>query len=298
MAEPTLHEWRVALAIADSGSFRATARRLDVAPSTLSHVVTGLERKLGRRLFNRTTRSVGLTVEGEALLLRVAPLIAQLDEAVAPDEARGPIVGDLRINAPLSAASHLLAEVVPGFAARHPGIALDLRHEERLVDIVAEGCDAGIRLGRTVPGDMVSVSFGQPLRFLPVASPAYLAAHGTPSHPQDLLTHRCIRTRLPRGERYAWEFSREGEEFAVDVPGSLTLDRMTLMIEAAGRGMGIAFVSEQAVASQIADGGLVPLLCEWCPADERYMLYYPGRRHVPPPLRAFIDHLKTGDRPL
>lgn len=294
MTEPTLRELRIALAVADSGSFRATARQLDVAPSTLSHLVTGLEQKLGRRLFNRTTRSVALTPEGEAILSRVAPLMAQLEAVVAHGaEDQGTVSGDLRISAPLSAASYLLASVVPAFMARHPAVNLDLRHEERMIDIIAEGCDAGIRLGRTVPGDMTGVPFGEPLRFLPVASPAYLAGHGTPSHPRDLLAHRCIRTRLPRGERYAWEFSFDGENVAIDVPGNLTLDRMGLMIEAATSGLGIAFVLEQAVASQIASGVLRPLLREWCPADERHMLYYPGRRHVLPQLRAFIDHLKV-----
>lgn len=292
MDKPSLQEWRIALAIASSASFRSTARAMGIAPSTISHIVTGLERKLGRRLFNRTTRSVALTPEGEALLARVAPLIAQLDDAVTVYEVGEPLSGDLRINAPLSAASYLLVKIVPTFLARYPGIDLDLRHEERMVDIVAEGCDAGIRLGRTVPGDMLGVPLGDPLRFLPVASPAYLDAGGTPLHPRDLLQHRCIRTRLPRGERYAWEFVRDGEEHTIDVPGSLTLDRMTLMIEAAVEGMGIAFVLEQAVAQQIADGSLCALLREWCPADERYMLYYPGRRHVLPPLRAFIDHLR------
>ena len=291
MAEPTLHEWRIALAIAASGSFRATARSLDVAPSTLSHLVTGLERKLGRRLFHRTTRSVAVTVEGEALLARIAPLVAALDEAVAPDGG-GQVIGELRLNASLSAASFLLAEVVPEFLARYPDIQLDLRHEERLIDVILEGCDAGIRLGRTVPGDMIGVAFGPPLRFLTVASPDYLARHGTPAHPRDLLDHRCIRTRLPRGERYAWEFVRDGEDIAIDGPGALTLDRLTLMVEAATAGMGIAFVLERAIAPQLADGTLIPLLADWCPADERYMIYYPGRRNVPVPLRAFVDHLR------
>lgn len=291
MGEPTLHEWRIALAIAASGSFRATARSLDVAPSTLSHLVTGLERKLGRRLFHRTTRSVAVTPKGEALLARVAPLITELDAAVAPS-GEETAVGELRVNASLSAASYLLAEVVPGFLTEHPGVRLDLRHEERLVDVIAQGCDAGIRLGRTVPGDMVGVAFGPPLRFITVASPVYIAAHGTPAHPSELLDHRCIRTRLPRGERYAWEFVRGSEEVVIDGPGALTLDRLTLMVEAAVAGMGIAFVLEQAVAADLAAGALLRLLDDWCPADERYMLYYPGRRHVPAPLRAFIDYLR------
>lgn len=293
MDQPTLREWRIVLAIAEAKSFRRIAGQFDMAPSTLSHLVTGLEQKLGRRLFNRTTRSVGLTPDGEVLLSRIAPLVAQLDDAVAlkgPGEA---ITGDLRINASLSAASYLLARIVPVLADRHPGIRLDIRHEERLVDIVAEGCDAGIRLARTVPPDMIGVPFGENLRFMPVASPAYLTRHGTPGHPSDLLAHRCIRTRMPRGERYAWEFVRDEEELSIDVPGHLTLDRQALMIEAAAAGLGIAFVLEQVISDRIAAHELVPLLRDWCPADERYMLYYPGRRHVSPPLRALIDLIRA-----
>lgn len=294
MSEPTLREWRTALTIARNGGFRSAARELDVAPSTLSQNVTELERKLGKRLFHRTTRSVALTLEGEQLLARIAPLIAGLDEAISSGGAEQSISGSLRLNAPLSAASHLLVGIIPEFLARYPGVELDLRHEERLVDIIAEGCDAGIRLGRTVPGDMIGVPFGEALRFVPVASPDYLERHGTPLHPRDLMNHRCIRVRLPRGGRYAWEFLRDDENYVIDVPGPLTLDRMALTISAAAAGMGIAFVLDQAIASQIANGALRPLLIEWCPADERYMLYYPGRRHVPPPLRAFIDHLRRG----
>lgn len=292
MAEPTLQEWRVAVAIAASGSFRATAKQLDLAPSTLSHLVSGLEHKLGLRLFNRSTRSVVPTVEGEALLARVAPLIGEL-ATVAASAGGGPVAGELRLNTSLSAATYLLAEIVPKFMQQHPGVSLDLRHEERLVDVVAEGSDAGVRLGRTVPLDMVGVPFGPLLRFLPVASPGYLAEHGTPTHPRDLQDHRCIRTRLPRGERYAWEFSRDGETLAVDGPGALTLDRQALMMQAAVAGMGIAFVLEQAAAAHLASGTLVALLREWSPADERYLLYFPGRRHVPAPLRAFIEVLRA-----
>ena len=236
-----------------------------------------------------------LTLAGEDLLARIAPLLAGFEEAISLSDTEGSIMGALRINASLSAASYLLENIVPKFIARFPNIEVDLRHEERLVDIVAEGCDAGIRLGRTVPADMIGVPFGVALRFLPVASSDYLERHGTPMHPRDLLDHQCIRTRLPRGERYAWEFSRDGEEHAIDVPGPLTLDRMSLMIEAATAGMGIAYILEQAVAPQIAAGTLRPLLVDWCPSDERYMLYYPGRRHVPPPLRAFIDHLRRDE---
>lgn len=296
MSQPSLKDLRIALAVADAGNFRSAARRLDIAPSTLSHAVTGLERTLNLRLFHRTTRSVALTLEGRAFLERVRPILGELDGVLTDKHGQsGEITGELRINAPFAATVYLLKEVVPAFMARHPGIELELRQEDRPVDIVANGCDAGIRLGGTVPPDMIGVPFGGDVRFLPVAAPAYLEKHGTPSHPEHLMRHRCIRIRMPRGERYTWEFEKGEERFSLDVPGALTLDRMALMIEAAENGLGIALVLEQAAKDSIAAGELRTLLTDWCPTEAGHMLYYPGRRIVPPPLRALIDFLKSPD---
>lgn len=297
MSQPSLKDLRIALAVAETGNFRSAARRLDIAPSTLSHAVTGLEQALKLRLFHRTTRSVALTQEGRAFLARIRPILGELDDVLADQGGRmGEIMGELRINTPFSIAAYLLREVVPAFMAQHPGIHLELRHEERPVDIIAEGCDAGIRLGETVPPDMIGVPFGARIRFVPVAAPAYLEERGVPSHPEDLMKHACVRIRMPHGDRYAWEFEKGGEVLNLEVPGSLTLDRMALMIEAAESGLGIALVLEQAAKGSITAGRLRTFLADWCPMKAGHTLYYPGRRNVPPPLRAFVEFVRASRR--
>jgi DNA-binding transcriptional LysR family regulator len=289
-----LKSLRIALAVAHRGSFRSAARDLGMAPSSVSHAITELEQTLQLRLFHRTTRSVAMTLEGEAFLTRIRPIVGDLTVAVDEiDQQQGEIKGELRINTPFAAARYLLREVVPDFMQRHPGIELELRHEERPVDIVAAGCDAGIRLGGSVPPDMIGVPFGGKARFVPVASPGYLELHGAPDHPSALKAHNCIRVRMPKGGRYSWEFERQGEKVELDVPGALTVNRMALMIEAAENGLGVAFVLEQAVGQSVADGKLQVLLNDWCPDEPGMMLYYPGRRNVPAPLRAFIDFVQA-----
>jgi DNA-binding transcriptional LysR family regulator len=297
MSQPSLKDLRLALVVAETGNFRIAARRLEIAASTLSHAITGLEQTLKLRLFHRTTRSVALTAEGQAFLARMRPILEELDEVLADNGSqKDDIAGELRINTPFNAATYLLREVVPAFLAQHPGVQLELRHEERPVDIVAERCDAGIRLGATVPPDMIAVPFGGKTRFVPVAAPAYLQKRGVPAHPQELMNHTCVRIRMPQGQRYAWEFVKDGEMFRMDVPGSLTLDRVALTINAAESGLGIAFVLEHAAKESIAAGKLHTLLTDWCPLEEGYMLYYPGRRHVPPPLKALVEFLKASRR--
>lgn len=298
MSGATLKELRMALLVAETGNFRRAAARLDIAPSTLSHAITELEATLGLRLFHRTTRSVAPTLEGSSLLARIAPLVTQLGEVLAtPCGEEGEIAGALRINTAFSPAAYLLHHVLPGFTRRHPRIEVELRHEDRLVDVVAEGSDAGIRLGHTVPGDMIGVAFGTPLRWIPVAAPSYLAMHGAPEHPHDLLDHRCIRIRMPGGERYEWEFEHAGVEIRLDVPGAITLDSMVLMVEAAVEAHGIAYVLEHVAMRHIVAGQLRPILVEWCVPDAQYMLYYSSRKNVPPPLRAFVDYLKENVLP-
>lgn len=296
MPEPDLKDLRIALCIAETGSFREAAKRLDLAPSTLSHAMTSLEKGLGFRLFNRTTRSVAVTSEGAAFLAKIEPFVSGLGEALAaPIRGDDHVRGVLRINAPLSAALYLLSEIIPAFELRHPLVELELHHEERLIDVVAQGCDAGIRLSKTVPGDMIGVRFGKPLRWIAVASPAYIEQRGRPEHPNDLMNHRCIRIRMPDGRRYMWEFSRGDDDLELDVPGQLTLDRMVLMAEAALSGLGIAYVLREMVEARLAAGQLVDLFPEWTAEEEGYMLYYPGRRSPPPQLTAFIRFLRSYD---
>jgi DNA-binding transcriptional LysR family regulator len=177
-----------------------------------------------------------------------------------------------------------------------PAYGLDLVSDGRLVDIVAEGFDAGVRLQEMVPQDMVIVPFGGDVRFLAVAARGYLADNGAPMTPDDLHRHRCIRQRLPSGKLYRWEFARNAEELAIDAPGALTLDHNGLMVETAEAGLGIAFVPEPFARQALEEGRLVALLAEWSPAIPGLCLYYPGHRHAPPALRAFIEELRSAQR--
>ncbi len=293
MARPSLADLSGFVAVARHRSFRRAAELTGVSRSTLSHVVIGMERNLGVRLLNRTTRSISLTEAGAELFGRATALLRDYDEALDALADAGMIVGGtLRINCTDTAADRLLQSAVPAFLQHHPHVALDLVTDGRLVDIVAAGFDAGIRLRDSVPQDMIAIPFGGDVRFIAVASPDYLARHGTPMVPDDLMHHRCIRHRLPSGKVHRWDFEKHGQEAVIDVPGALTLDHPRLMTEAAANDLGIAFVPATAARSRIAAGDLLLVLADWCPAMPGLCLYYPGHRHVRATLRAFIETLK------
>lgn len=297
MPKPTLSDMEAFAAVASHRSFRKAADMLGLSRSALSHTLIGLERELGVRLLHRTTRSVSPTDAGARLLERMGPVVRDFQAALdAIAEDRGGASGRLRINANISAARFLLAHVVPQFLARYPAVELDLVSEGRLVDIVEEGFDAGVRLAESVPRDMIGVRVGGDVRFIAVASPAYLADRSMPERPDDLRQHNCIRQRLPSGKRYRWEFSRHGEDLAIDVPGTLTLDDNDLMVQAAVGGLGIAFVPETFARKSLDRGEFITVLDDWCPPFPGLMLYYPGNRHVPTALRAFVDLLKQANR--
>ncbi|MGR4066895.1 LysR family transcriptional regulator [Billgrantia sp. C5P2] len=294
--KPSLADLEAFAVVAAERSFRRAADVIGISRSALSHRMRHLEERLGVRLLHRTTRSVSLTDAGGRFLARITPTLSELNatlDTLADD--RGEPSGQLRINASRAAARLLLAHVVPAYLRRYPAVELDLVSEGRLVDIVEQGFDAGVRLGEAVPQDMIAVKLGGDMRFLAVASPDYLHRFGTPDVPDDLHKHRCIRQRLPSGKRYRWEFERRGQEIAIDVPGTLTLDDNELMVEAAADGLGIAYVPELVASDRLASGQLVALLEAWSPPYPGLMLYYPGHRHVPTALRAFIDLLKVSD---
>ena len=293
MNKPTLAELRAFMAIAEHGSFRRAADLLGITRSSLSHVMRGLEDRLGARLLHRTTRSVSLTETGERLLKRIDPLMSGLDAAledVAGEQGR--LTGELRINGSEGAIRLLLRNIVPEFMTRYPGVTLDLVAEGKLVDIVGQGFDAGIRLGEAVPRDMIAVRLSPDLRFLAVASPDYLAMYPAPETPDDLARHQCLRQRLPSGKRYRWEFQKRAEEVAIDVPGNLTLDNTQLMVEAAEDGLGIAYVPEDYARVALKEGRLIAVLEDWCPPVPGLFLYFSGNRHVPAALRALIEMVR------
>lgn len=293
MNKPTLADLKAFKAVAEHQSFRRAADLMGVSRSSLSHTLRTLERRLGTRLLHRTTRSVSLTESGERLLLRLGPLLGELDTLLEEASSlEGKITGRLRINASEAAIRLLLERVVPRFLTLYEDVELDLVAEGRLVDIVEEGFDAGIRLREAVPKDMIAVPVGGELRFLVVASPGYLQGKPMPETPDQLALHQCIRQRLPSGKRYRWEFQQHGQEVLVDVPGAMTLDSSQLMVEAAVAGLGIAYVPEHYARAFLRDRALVMVVEDWCPYISGLYLYYPNNRHVPPSLRAFIDLLR------
>jgi DNA-binding transcriptional LysR family regulator len=299
MSRPSLNDLSAFVAVATHRSFRRAADELGMAPSTLSHAMRALEERLGVRLLNRTTRSVSPTEAGFRLLERLQSALASLDDAldsVAAFQDGGKLSGTVRLNAPPLGVALLIRDVLPRMAAQFPEVTVDLVAEGRLVDIVAGGFDAGLRLGDTIPRDMIAVRFGRPVGFICVASPGYLKRAGTPKMPDDLLRHRCIRHRLPGGKLYRWDFERGKHTLALDPPGSVILDDDRLMVEAALRGLGIAYVADAAATAALKAKQLRQVLSDWMPAPETLAVYYPGHRAVPPALRAFLDVVKDSGR--
>lgn len=304
MSNANLSDLKAFVQVAQQRSFQKAADALGVSRSSLSHALKGLEQRLGVRLLHRTTRSVAMTEAGEQLLQRLIPLLQELEDALdAVSHGPEELAGTLRINASKGGARWLLGHVLPTFLQRHPHVELDLVSEGRLVDIVAEGFDAGVRLAESVPKDMVAVPFGGDVRFVTVASVDYVRACGRPATPDELRLHRCIRQRLPSGKRYRWEFERGTEQLALDVPGTLSLDDNDLLVEAACAGLGIAYVPHAFARQALEDGRLTLLLEDWTPPSPGLCLYYSSYRHVPAQLQAFIaiirevnEALATDDR--
>lgn len=288
-----LTEFEAVLAVARLGSFRAAAAEMEMSTSALSQSVASLEARLGARLFHRTTRSVRLTDAGERFVADLAPAVAGIRDAIdrAGEEATTPS-GTLRLNSSTGAARWLMLPFLIPYLQRYPNVHLDLVTEERMIDIVREGFDAGFRTVDTVPGDMIAVPLGPPIRFAVVGSPAYFAAHGRPQTPADLANHRCIRARMPAGHIYHWEFERHGEAVSIDVEGQMTLGQPDLMLDAARAGLGLTYLTEFNVSEDLAAGTLERVLEDWTPPFDRLCLYYPGRRHVPATLRALIDLIR------
>jgi DNA-binding transcriptional LysR family regulator len=287
-----LGELEAVLAVARHRSFRAAATELGVSKSALSHAVAALEARIGVRLFNRTTRSVALSEAGAQFVDSVAPALSTI--RVALEQAgsyRDTLSGTLRINTSAGAAKQAMPLFID-FLQRYPEMKLDVVTEGRMIDIVVEGFDAGIRLAESVPQDMIAVPFGGAQRFAVAGSPAYFAHYPPPRTPEDLRAHCCIRTRMPSGAIYQWEFERHGESFSVDVKGALTLDDPTLMLAAAQAGLGLTYLTEWTVGPALAAGTLQRVLTDWTPPFAGLCLYYPGRRHTPAGLRALIEMMR------
>ncbi len=282
--------------VARRRSFRAAANARGVSASTISLAVRNLERRMGVRLLNRTTRSVSLTDAGAKLLDRLAPALAEISGAVeaALDEADTP-TGVLRINAPEPAINLVLGPLVVGFLRTHPKVSVEVIGESRLIDIVAEGFHAGVRWGESLAQDMIAVPLGGPQRYVLTAAPSLIAEYGVPQAPEDLLEAPSIRHRFPSGRTPEWEFERDGRIVRLDPPARLMSVNVTLQRQAALDSVGFWATFDGYVEEDLAAGRLVSLLEDWLPSFPGPFLYYPSRRHVPGPLRAFIDHVRASD---
>lgn len=285
------------LAIARHRSFRRAADELGCTPSALSHALRGVEERLDLRLVNRTTRSVALTEAGERLFARVAPAFRDIDDALDDlNNFRGQPMGSLRFNTAQTSAEMVLLPAVSRFLALQPGVKVEIIVDDALVDMVAEGCDAGVRFGEIIAQDMVALPIGPRQRTAIVAAPAFFERHPKPTTPEQLKGLPCIRFRFASGRFYHWEFERDGLEFNIEVDGPLTVGDQHLAIQAALDGVGLTFSFEDQVKDLIAEGRLVRVLEDWCPYYSGFYLYYPSRRRAPAPLRAFIDFLREEGR--
>ncbi|RDJ22034.1 LysR family transcriptional regulator [Bosea caraganae] len=277
------------MVIARKESFRAAAIDLGMSTTALSHAIAKLEASLGIRLFNRTTRSVSLTDAGRQFVKRVGPALLDIHDAMAAARSqRETPSGTLRINAAPVAARAIIAPLVLEFLRRYPEMHVDLVTEGRLVDIVAEGFDLGVRVAGLVPNDMISLSLGRPQRYSVVGAPAYFDQHPRPLAPSDLADHPCIRVRLPNGAMYRWQFEKNGEAVQVDVRGPITLDESSLARAAALESTGLGFFMEQDVLADLDAGRLIRVLDDWTPPFPGLCLYYPGRRNPSAGLKAFL----------
>jgi DNA-binding transcriptional LysR family regulator len=302
MQKDSLTEFEVVLAVARRQGFRPAAVELAMSTSAVSNAVAGLEARMGVRLFHRTTRSVSLTDAGRRFIDRIGPAVAQIQDAVAAaDDREGAPSGTLRLNSSLGAAQMVFRPILAEFLHRHPGVTLDVVTEGRLVDIVAEGFDAGLRLAPQVPRDMIRVPIGLPLRMAVVGAPDYFERHGMPATPAELARHACIRARMPSGLPSPWDFKRAKRGKAapsetLDVPGPMVLDSPLLMLEAARAGLGLAQIAEWYVAEDLASGRLRRVLDDWAAPLPALCLYYSGHRHIPATLRALIDLIHESNR--
>ncbi len=289
MKELDLRDLDAFVAVARTLNFRRAALEQRVSVSSLSQRLRDMEERLGVRLMNRTTRSVALTEAGELLLARVGPAMADVGDAL--DRVRGlrdVPSGRLRINAPPPAIDLVLAPMAAPFLKAYPQIDLEIVSDSSFIDIVAAGFDAGVRYGEHLAQDMIAVSLGPPQRYAVVASAQYVAQHGKPRHPKDLLDHRCIRIRFGRGALLDWEFEKAGQVVKVSPPPRLIANYPGLVQRAAHDGLGFWQTFEGYVREAIKSGALVSVLDDWCAPFPGPFLYYPSRRQAPPALAAFV----------
>jgi DNA-binding transcriptional LysR family regulator len=281
------------LTVAEERSFTRAAKRMGVTPSAISHAIRGLEDTIGVRLLSRTTRSVAPTEAGEQLLARLRPALVDIREAVDQvTSLRNKPAGRVRLLVPRLAATTVLAPKLGQLAREYPDIVLDVTTDDRRLDIVAEGFDAGINLGEFIQKDMIAVRVSADRKPVIVGSPGYFKSRSRPKSPRDLLNHRCINFRHGSDGVYRWEFEKGKKSLSVGVSGPLIVDDVAIVIRAAIDGVGLAFITEEQAAPLLADGSLVGVLEDWCQPFTGFFLYYPSRRQQPAALSVVINALR------
>ncbi len=296
--ETDLSDLNAFLAVARAAGFRVAARATGSSASGLSEAVRRLETQLGVRLLHRSTRSVVPTEAGQRLIERLGPALTEVRAALdVVNGFRDRPTGTLRLNVAVSAARLILPHVIPPFLAAYPDIELEVFADDTFVDVLAVGCDAGIRYEERLEQDMISVPIGPRIqRFALAAAPAYLDRCGRPEHPRDLLNHACLRGRFSSGAMPAWDFERDGETVRIEPSGPLIVqigNAADLAVDVAVAGTGLAYLFEDWLRPHFASGALVPVLEPWWPRFSGPFLYYSGRRFPPAPLRAFIDFIRA-----
>lgn len=294
MARQQMADLQAFLAVARERSFTRAAAQMGVSPSALSHTIRALEERLGVRLLTRTTRSVAPTEAGERLVHSIKPHFDEIEAAVAGlSHLRDKPAGRIRISSVDHAAQTILWPRLATFLAEYPDVQVEVVSDNTLMDIVSEGFDAGIRMGERLARDMIALPIGPDIRMAVVATPGYFAKHGKPRGPEDLSKHNCINLRLPTlGGIYAWEFEKAGREINIRVEGQLTVNDISVIRRAALEGVGLAFIPEDYVASDLVAGELVEVLAAWSPPFPGYHLYYPSRRQQSPAFALLVDALR------
>ena len=281
MAHENFNDLAAFAAVAQERSFTRAAAKMGVSQSALSQTIRALEERLGLRLLTRTTRSVAPTEAGERLFQTLAPRLSEIEAQLASLTAlRDKPAGTVRITAGEHPALSILQPALKRFLSDHPDINVELIVDYGLTDIVAQGYDAGVRMGEQVAKDMIAVRIGPDMRMAVVASPGYFKRHPLPQTPQDLMDHNCINVRLPTyGGIFPWDLEKDGQEIHVRVEGQLVFNNLALRIKSALDGLGVAYLPEDAVQAYIKSGRLVRVLEDWCPTFPGYHLYYPSRKH-------------------
>jgi DNA-binding transcriptional LysR family regulator len=294
MAREDTHDLAAFLAVARERSFTKAAAKLGVSQSALSHTIRSLETRLRLRLLTRTTRSVSPTEAGERLIRTIGPHLDAIEaELAALSELREKPAGTIRVTAGEHSAETILWPALAKLLPEYPDIKVEVIVDYGLTDIVAERYDAGVRLGEQVAKDMIAVRVGPDFRFVVVGAPSYFASRARPKTPQELTAHNCINLRLPTyGGIYAWEFEKRGREMKVRVDGQLVFNNAGLRLHAVLAGFGLAYLPEDQVKTQLAEGNLVQVLADWCPPFPGYHLYYPSRRQPTPAFTLLVDALR------